>query len=410
MKAATEPELAISGGLPACTRRFAPWPEFSEAEIAAAVSVLRSGRVNYWTGDEGRRFEQEFAAFVGCRHAVALSNGTVALELALYALGIGPGDEVIVPSRSFMATASCVMMRGATPVFADVDWRSGNLTVETVARLLSRRTRAIIAVHLAGWPCDMDSLLAFTREHGLKLIEDCAQAQGATYKKLPVGSFGDAAAFSFCQDKIMSTGGEGGMLTTNDEEVWWRAWSFKDHGKNYAAMQSQDPRHTFRWVHETIGTNWRLTEMQSAMGRLLMRQIPERISVRRLHAARLNRLLEEVSALRVVSPPPDFGHAYYKYYAFVRPGYLNPGWNRDRIVEAICAEGVPCCTGSCSEIYLEKAFPPQLRPRERHRVARQLGETSLMFLLHHTLSADDIEDTAQAVAKVMNRAAATTAA
>ncbi len=397
--------MAISGGQPLRTKPFAPWPEFAEAEIEAATRVLRSGRVNYWTGDEGRQFEQEFAAFANCRHAIAVANGTVALELALYALEIGPGDEVIVPSRTFIATASAVVMRGAIPVFADVDFASGNLTVDTVRPLLTPRTRAIIPVHLAGWPCDMGPLLALARDRGLKILEDCAQAHGAAYKGRPVGSLGDAAAFSFCQDKIMSTGGEGGMLTTNDAEVWRRAWSFKDHGKNYQAAHHDRSLPVFRWVHEEPGTNWRLTEMQSAMGRVLLRRVPERISRRRLHAAELDRYFAEIPALRVVHPPPDVRHAYYKYYVYVRPEHLKLDWNRDRIMSAVRAEGVPCSSGSCSEIYLEKSVPANLRPRERCLVARELGENSLMFLVHPSLSEEDMHDTGEALRKVMREAA-----
>ena len=247
--------LAVEGGEPLRSRSFAPWPSVSEDEIDAATAVLRSGKLNYWTGDEGPKFEAEFAAFAGCDHAVALANGSVALELALYALGIGAGDEVIVPSRTFIASASCVLMRGATPVFADVDPVSQTLTVDTVRAVLSPKTRAIIAVHLAGWPCDLDPIIELAREYRIKIVEDCAQAHGATYKARPVGSLGDVAAFSFCQDKIMSTGGEGGMLTTNDHDLWRRAWSFKDHGKSYEAAHKRQNSVAFRWLHETVGTN-----------------------------------------------------------------------------------------------------------------------------------------------------------
>ena len=270
--ASIQAPLAIEGGPAVRKHLFSPWPYFSQDEIDAVTRVLNSGRVNYWTGDEGRQFEAEFAAFVGCKHAVAVANGTVALELALEALGIGPGDEVVVTSRTFIASASCAVMRGATPVMADVDWDSQNITAETIRAVLSPRTRAIIAVHLAGWPCDMDPILEIAREHGLKVIEDCAQALGAVYKGRPVGSMGDVNAFSFCQDKILTTGGEGGMLTTNHTDLWSRAWAFKDHGKSYEAVYRRQHPPGYRWLHESFGTNWRLTEMQSAMGRVLLQE------------------------------------------------------------------------------------------------------------------------------------------
>jgi dTDP-4-amino-4,6-dideoxygalactose transaminase len=400
-----EEKLAEEGGAPLRKTLFAPWPQFEADEIEAATRVLQSGKVNYWTGEEGRRFEEEFAAQASCKYGIAVANGTVALELALHALGIGPGDEVILPSRTFFASASSAVMRGAKPVFADVDQHSQNLTADTIRPLLASRTRAIIAVHLAGWPCEMDAIVALARERGLKVIEDCAQCHGATYKGRPVGSLGDAAAFSFCQDKIMSTGGEGGMLTTNEEQVWKRAWSYKDHGKSYEAVYKRQHSTGFRWLHESFGTNWRLTEFQSALGRVLLRKLDRMVEVRRRNAAILTRGLTQHEALRVPQPPGHIGHSYYKYYAFVRPEKLGQGWTRDRILSAIAAEGIPCFTGSCSEIYLEKAFAPELRPAERLAAARELGETSLMFLVHPTLSECDMQDTCRAVAKVLSAAA-----
>jgi dTDP-4-amino-4,6-dideoxygalactose transaminase len=395
-----ERQLALEGGRPVRSTVFAPWPYFDSEEIDAATAVLRSGKVNYWTGTEGREFEKEFAAFMQCKYAVAVANGTVALELALYALGIGPGDEVIVSSRTFIASATCAVIRGAKTVIADVDPDSQNLTAETIRPLLTSRTKAIIAVHLAGWPCDMDPIVELAREQGIKVIEDCAQSHGATYKGRPVGSLGDVAAFSFCQDKIMTTGGEGGMLTTNDETIWNRAWSFKDHGKSYDAVYNRQHPPGFRWLHESFGTNWRLTEMQSAIGRVHLQKLPRFVETRRGNAYILADCFSKIGGLRVTVPPAEIRHSYYKYYAFVRPDCLRDGWNRDRIMAAISAEGIPCFSGSCSEIYLEKAFPPEMRPPHRLDVARELGETSLMFLVHPTLTEEDMLDTRHAVEKV----------
>jgi|SRR5271169_800255 len=398
--------LAVDGGQPVRRAPFAPWPWFEPDEIEAVTRVLQSGNVNYWTGEEGRKLEEEFAAYAGCKHGVALANGTVALEMALYALGIGPGDEVIVPSRTFIATASSVVMRGATPVCADVDCDSQLLSVDTVRAVLTERTRAIIAVHLAGWPCDMDSMMALAREHNLKVIEDCAQAHGATYKGQPVGSLGDIAAFSFCQDKIMTTGGEGGMLTTNDPQLGDRVWSFKDHGKTRESNYRAADGFGFRWMHDSFGTNGRLTEMQSTLGRVMLRRLPEMVAKRRWLANVLTEGFARIPSLRLTIPTSDIGHSYYKYYVFVRPECLLKNWNRDRILQAIAAEGIPCFTGSCSEIYLEKAFPPRLRPPQRHPVARSLGETSLMLLVHPTLTEQDMHDTVAAVQKVIAAATA----
>ncbi|MFL6436208.1 MAG: DegT/DnrJ/EryC1/StrS family aminotransferase [Terriglobales bacterium] len=385
--------------------RFPSWPHFGPEEIEAANAVLLSGKVNYWTGEEGRKFEREFAKFVECEHAIALANGTVALELALYALGIGPGDEVITTSRTFIASASCAAMRGATPVLADIDRDSQNITARTIRAVLTPRTKAIIAVHLAGWPCDMDPILELAREHGLKVIEDCAQAHGATYKGRPVGSMSDAAAFSFCQDKIMTTGGEGGMLTCNDAELWERAWAFKDHGKSFDAVYCREHAPGFRWLHESFGTNWRLTEMQSAIGRVMLRKLPDWVSKRRDHANLLSEHFATVPGVRVTIPPGEVKHAYYKYYAFVVPEELRIGWTRDRVLQELTAQGIPCFTGSCSEIYLETAFSPIMRPKQRLSVAKELGETSLMFLVHPTLSEQNILDTVQVLTAIMSEAA-----
>jgi dTDP-4-amino-4,6-dideoxygalactose transaminase len=383
---------------------FSPWPYFASDEIEAVTSVLRSGKVNYWTGQEGRQFENEFAEFVGTKHGICVANGTLALELALHALGIGAGDEVITTSRTFIASASCVVMRGARPVCVDVDRDSQNITAETIRAAITARTRAIVAVHLAGWPCDMDPILELADEHGLKVIEDCAQAHGATYKGKPVGSLGHVAAFSFCQDKILTTGGEGGMVTTNDAQLWNRAWSYKDHGKSYDAVFHREHPPGFRWLHESFGTNWRLTEMQSALGRVLLRKLPEWVAIRRKHAAHLTECFRSMPALRATVPPSEVGHSYYKYYVFVRPERLRRGWSRDRLMAEIGAAGVPCYSGSCSEIYLERAFAEEMRPSSTLQMARELGDTSLMFLVHPTLLDAHIQRTCDAVKRVMELA------
>lgn len=382
-----------------------PWPVFEEDERAAVENVLRSGKVNYWTGQEGRSFERNFAEAAGCRYGVALANGTVALDLALKVLDVGKGDEVVVTPRTFIASASSVALSGARPVFADVDRDSQNVTAESIQSVLSPKTRAIIAVHLAGWPCEMEAIAALAEEHELALIEDCAQAHGATINGRPVGSFGDIAAFSFCQDKIMTTGGEGGMVVTNDETLWRKGWAFKDHGKSYRAVYEREHTPGFRWLHESLGTNWRMTEMQAAIGRCQLRKLPQWLEQRRYNASVLDACMHAIPSLRLPKPPQHVKHARYKHYAFIRPERLQDGWSRDRIMTAIVEEGVPCFSGSCSEVYLEKAFDGDgLRPAERLPVARELGDTSLMFLVHPTLNEDDMHRTCEAVETVLARA------
>lgn len=395
--------LAIDGGDPVRTAPLPPWPVFAADEREAVDRVLTSGRANYWTGGEGRAFEAQFAEFVGAPHAIALANGTAALELALWGLGIGPGDEVVVPARTFIATAGAVAARGAVPVCADVDRDSGCVTAETVAAALTGRTRAVIVVHLGGWPCDMTSIAALTAGRGLALVEDCAQALGASWDGRAVGTFGDAAAFSFCQDKIMTTGGEGGMLVTRDHALWERCWSYKDHGKGIGSLEPQAPGVDFRWLHERFGTNWRMTEMQAAIGCAALPKVPGWVDARRAAASVLGEAFAGLPALRTAAPPSEAYHACYKHYVYVRPEALRQGWDRGRVASAVSAEGVPCMTGSCPEIYLERAFDG-IRPAERLGVARELGETSLMLMVHPTLAESDIADTAAAVVKVMEAA------
>ncbi len=360
--------------------------------------------MNYWTGPEGGLFEKEFADYIGTRHAVAIANGSVALELALKVLGIGPGDEVVTTPRTFIASASSAVMVGARPVFADVDRESQNITAGSIRAALTPATKAIIPVHLAGWPCDMDEIMSLAKERGLKVIEDCAQAHGAMYKGRRVGSIGDIGAFSFCQDKIMTTAGEGGMITLNSDEAFESAWAYKDHGKSYDATFRRKHPPGFRWLHESFGTNWRMIEVQSAIGRVQLQKLPGWVETRQSYAAQLNECFAELPGLRVTLPPSHIGHAYYKFYVLVRPSALRSDWNRDRIQAEIGEQGVRCFSGSCSEIYLEKAFPTQMRPSERLPVARELGETSLMFLVHPTLIPEDIARTCEVVARVIRKA------
>ena len=436
---------------------FSPWPCFTAEEADAVHRVVMSNKVNYWTGTETRDFEKEFAAWCETSYAVALSNGTLALDVALKALGIGPGDEVVVTPRTFIASISCVVNAGATPVFADVEADSGNISAPTIAKVLTPKTKAVICVHLAGWPCDMDPIMQLAQAHGLKVIEDCAQAHGARYKGRPVGSIGHVGAWSFCQDKIMTTGGEGGMVTTNDEALWRSMWSFKDHGKSYEAVYERQHPPGFRWLHESFGTNWRMLEMQAVIGRIQLRRMADSTALRTRNADAIAAACRQYDALRVpmfrcgdccgagdvdsdetglprcarndsqgghhdsqrgghensiviarseaTRQSSGCAHAHYKCYVYVKPERLKAGWSRDRIVEAINAEGVPCYQGACSEVYLEKAFDGTgWRPETRLPVAKVLGETSIMFLVHPTLTQAEISKTCAVIQQVMQQA------
>ena len=382
--------------------KFSPWPSFTQEEADAVSSVLLSNKVNYWTGNECRLFEEEFAQWVGTKYAVALSNGTLALDVALKALNIGCGDDVIVTSRTFLASASCIVTAGANPVFADVDLNSQCITAETISAVLTSKTKAIIVVHLAGMPAEMDPIMELAEKHGLYVIEDCAQAHGARYKGKRVGSIGHIAAWSFCQDKIMTTGGEGGMVTTNDKSLWSSMWSYKDHGKSYDAVYNREHKPGFRWLHESFGTNWRMLEMQAVIGRIQLRKMNEWTQRRQENGKAIDAALVDLSGVRLVNIPDYIEHAEYKHYIFIKPSALKEGWTRDRIINEINNAGVPCYQGSCSEIYLEKAFDnTPWRPANPLPHAVELGNTSLMFLVHPTLTSSEIELTCEVARKVL---------
>lgn len=381
---------------------FSPWPSFTQEEVDAVGGVLLSNKVNYWTGSECREFEKEFATWAGCEYAIALGNGTLALDVALKALGVGEGDEVITTPRTFLASASSIVTCGAAPVFADVDLNSQAITAESIQAVLTSKTKAVIVVHLAGMPAEMDAIMALSEQYGFYVIEDCAQAHGAKYKGRSVGTIGHIGAWSFCQDKIMTTGGEGGMVTTNDKILWSSMWSYKDHGKSFDAIYNREHPPGFRWLHESFGTNWRMTELQAVIGRIQLTRMQMWTTQRQANASKIDDVVEGLNVVRRVEVPKYSEHAEYKHYLFVEPQNLADGWTRDRIVETIVERGVPAYQGSCSEVYLEKAFDnTPWRPASRLSNAVTLGETSLMFLVHPTLSESEIDKTCKVIRDVL---------
>ncbi|WMN61169.1 DegT/DnrJ/EryC1/StrS aminotransferase family protein [Pseudoalteromonas xiamenensis] len=386
---------------------FSPWPSFTQQEADAVSKVVLSNKVNYWTGTEGREFEKEFAAWTGAEYAIALGNGTLALDLALKVLGVGAGDEVITTPRTFLASASSIVTAGATPKFADVDLNSQAITAESIKAVLTPKTKAVIVVHLAGMPAEMDDIMALSQEHGFYVVEDCAQAHGAKYKGRSVGTIGHVGAWSFCQDKIMTTGGEGGMVTTNDKALWSAMWSYKDHGKSFDAIYNREHPPGFRWLHESFGTNWRMTEMQAVLGRIQLTRMADWTTARQANGKLIDEAASKFDLVRLVDVPEYVEHAEYKHYLFIKPERLAKGWTRDRIVEEINKLGVPCYQGSCSEVYLEKAFDNTgWRPSKRLPNAVELGETALMFLVHPTLTVEEMSKTLEAMATVFKAASA----
>ena len=385
--------------------KFSPWPSFTLEEAESVRNVLLSNKVNYWTGNECREFEKEFAVWSNSKYAIALGNGTLALDSAFKALDIGDGDEVIVTARTYIASVTSIVNSGAIPIFADIDLNSQNITAKSIRSKITNRTKAIVCVHLAGWPCEMDEIMDLANESNLFVIEDCSQAHGAKYKGKPVGSIGDVGCWSFCQDKIMTTGGEGGMVTTNDKSLWGKMWSYKDHGKSYEAVYERKHQEGFRWVNESFGTNWRMTEMQGVIGRIQLKRMSDWHAKRFANAYKIWNIAGLCKGLYVPTIPDYIEHAAYKCYVFIKLKELKKGWDRNKVLKEINKQSVPCYTGACSEVYLEKAFDNTgFRPKERLVNAKELGESSLVFLVHPTLTKDEIQQTCNAITSVMNLA------
>lgn len=377
--------------------QFSPWPSFTQEEADTVRNILLSNKVNYLTGDVCQKFEKEFAEWSESKYAITLGNGTLALDAAIKALDISYGDEVIVTPRTYIATVSSIVNSGAKPVFADVDLVSQNITPDSIRRVITKKTKAIICVHLAGWSCEMDEIMLLAKEHGCYVIEDCAQAHGARYKGKPVGSIGHIGCWSFCQEKIMTTGGEGGMVTTDDESLWRKMWAYKDHGKSYEAVYKREHPDGFRWIHDSFGTNWRMTEMQAAIGRIQLKRMIDWQKKRFSNANNIWNAVKKYKGLRVPVIPEYIEHAAYKCYIFIE-GDANL---RNKIMAQINQKGVPCYSGSCPEVYLEKAFDDTgFRPNQRLTNAKELGETSLMFLVHPTLTKEEIQKTCDVIIEV----------
>ena len=382
------------------------WPSYSKEEIKKVEKVLTSGKVNYWTGEECKKFEVEFSKWSGAKYAIALSNGTVALDLALIALGIEKNDEVIVTPRSFIASASSVVNIGAKPIFADVDLNTGNILTTSIEEKITNKTKALICVHLGGLPCDLDQIKSISKKHGISVIEDCAQAHGATYKGSSVGTIGDVGAWSFCQDKIMTTGGEGGMVTTNDKNLWKKMQSYKDHGKNYDSVKKPSKNPGFKWLHDSFGTNWRMTEMQAAIGRIQLKKMPRWNQLRNRNANLILQSLAKFPSIIEIPALPDYvNHAFYRVYVRIKTDALKRSWTRDRIIKEMNLKGIPCFSGSCPEIYLEKAFTnSKLSPKKRLINSKTLGESSVAFLCHPTLRREDIKFMQKTIESILSKA------
>tara|TARA_B100001109_G_C18852983_1_gene470251 strand:+ start:171 stop:1328 length:1158 start_codon:yes stop_codon:yes gene_type:complete len=379
------------------------WPNYSKQEANKVKEILLSNKVNYWTGQECKKFEEEFAKWSDCKFAISLSNGSVALELALKSLDLKPSDEVIVTPRSFIASVTCVLNAGAKPIFSDIDFQSGNLNAELISEKITSNTKAIICVHIGGIPCDMDPIMKLAKKNNLIVIEDASQAHGAKYNGKSVGSIGDIGTWSFCQDKIITTGGEGGMITTNNKNIWKKIWSMKDHGKNYDLVSKKPNKPGFRWLHSNLGSNFRMTEMQAAIGRIQLTKMTKWTNQRLRNAKILLKELNEFQdILSIPITPENSVNAYYRLYAFLKIEKLKKGWNREKLIEELNKKGTQCFTGSCSEIYLEKIFKKHpSKPKKRLNNSKKIGDSSICFLVDPGIKNKEIKKDAANIKNVL---------
>lgn len=383
------------------------WPFFNENMINDINTVIRSGKVNQWTGGKVFEFQNKFCDYFKCKHSVAVSNGTVALDLCLKALNLKQSDEVIVTSRSFIASASCCLFNDIKVNFADVDLNSQNITVESIKNVMNNNVKAIIVVHLAGYAADIENILNFCNNNNLYLIEDCAQCHGGKFKDKYLGTFGHINSWSFCQDKIITTLGEGGMITTNDTSLFKRAWSIKDHGKNYDKIfadlnykRNKMQSNNFKFIHDNIGTNWRLTEVQAVTGLHSLDLLDEWVKIRRRNAQILTNKFKSCKLIRIPYIPEYIYHSYYKFYIFINTENLKENSNRDSILNEIVKHGIPCQQGSCGEIYKENAFKNYKNIECSNSI--KLSQTAIMFKVDPSYNETEIEEIADICITIFN--------
>jgi len=388
------------------------YPSYNQNTLKKVQQVLKSGRVNYWTGNECKEFEKEFSKYIGNKYATTLSNGSVALELALKALRLKEGDEIIVSPRSFIISASCVFNLGLKPIFADVD-NNGNLSIQGIKNAYNKKVKAIIVVHLNGLVCDMDPILKFVKKNKIFLIEDCSQAHGAIYKGNKAGSFGDISTWSFCQDKIISTGGEGGMISTNNKRLWLKLWSLKDHGKNYRSVYFKNHKTGFKWLHDDLGSNYRMTEIQAVIGREQLKSLDKQIKKRNMIAKLYINELEDYYTKYKIFKKPNFRyqtylskennhnvHAFYRLNLFINKNKIS----QNKLIQQFNKYKINCGVGACPEIYREKIFKKlKLYPKKRLINSKLLGETSIMFPINPNASIKKVKLEINSIKKILNK-------
>jgi len=389
---------------------------YNQKQIELVSKVLKDNKTNYWTGKECKKFEKEFSNYHNVKYSITVSNGSVALEIALKALGLKKYDKIIVTPRSFVISASCVLNLGLRPIFSDVD-DNGNLHINGIKKVYNKNIKAIIIVHLNGLACDLDPILSFVKKNKIYLIEDCSQAHGAIYKYKKVGSFGDISTWSFCQDKIISTGGEGGMISTNNKKLFLKSWSLKDHGKNYESVLYKKNKTGFRWLHDGLGSNYRMTEMQAVIGREQLKSLDNQINKRNLIANLYINGLKNYYLKYDLLKKPDFKcqqcptehvktscklckHAFYRLNLFINKKKIN----QIKLIKQLNKNKINCIVGVCPEIYMEKVFNKfDFKKSNRLSNAKYLGETSLVFTINPYKSIKDYKKDISLIIKCFNK-------
>ncbi len=389
-------KLAIDGGSPVRTAPFGGWPEFGPEEEEIVLAALRSGHWGSLDGTYVDQLEVEFAALQDARHGVSTVNATMGLAVALRALGIGPGDEVIVPPYTFIATASAALMLGAVPVFVDVDRETLLIDPAGIDAAVTSRTKAIIPVHHGGSPADMDGVMAAARRHGLRVVEDAAQAHGAAWRGRPVGAIGDIGVFSFQSTKPINAG-EGGMMVTDDDELDELLWSLRNVGRRRGGAW---------YEHVRLGWNLRLSELQGALLLAQMRRMPAQQARRTAAAAWLDTTLAAIPGVVPLKVPEGVtAHSWYTYH-WRWLGAAEGGLPKAEFADALRAEGIPLFSGY-TPLNRNEAIRAEIRqlggaePAPCPNAERAEADEILMFAMPILLGGpEDLEDVARAVAKV----------
>ena len=381
------------------------WPYYSQNEINRVSKILKSGKVNYWTGNECKNFEEVFKKKFKINYSIAVSNGTVALEAALKVLNLKKDDEVIVSCKSYQSSASAIVNIGAKPVFCDVNFNTQNIDVKYLEKKISRKTKAIICVHLGGWPCEMDKLVDIAKKNSLKIIEDCSQAHGAKFNKKYVGSFGDIAVWSFCNDKIISTGGEGGMIGIKKKKIWKKIWSYKEIGKNLdKVVKNKNKKNMgFAWVHDFFGSNLRMTEMQAAIGIIQLKKLDTTLRLRNKINKLIWKKLKQYKSIIIPDLSENLELAPYRCYVKLNFNYIKKKYNLKKIIKLLNKDQIICNEGSCSEMYLEKSFKNiGFSPSKRLPNASKLTKISLAFFINPLIKKSELNKKINHISAVFN--------